>query len=252
MGIGNDTHLCYASSALLLCQPPLELVYTSLWNDDALGRFECEVYGQAAAKPYRDILNRLARDDKLAVGAEEIITWQLALQCFERKVHLIPLAVVAVGGNSLLEGVQEGDIVVVQRDNLITEVDKEYLLLGMLSLCHRVVHARGVLLAVCRGESLPLLDGTGDIRLVDRFEQVVDTVDLECLDSVLIVGGGEDYRNVDTHGVEYAERSSVGKVYIHKYQVELLFRAEEIDTVNNGINRCDNLHIGANLTQYGR
>ena len=54
-------------------QPLLEVVNSRLRDNDALGSFEGEICRKTTTKPHRDILHCLARDDKLAICAEEII-----------------------------------------------------------------------------------------------------------------------------------------------------------------------------------
>ena len=109
-----------------------------LWDNDAFWGIYCQVYGEATAKPYRDILDRFAGDDKLTIGSEKFSSRQLRLQGFERQIHLVLTAVVAIGGNTLLEGVEKGDILTLQRNDFIPEMDKKRVLLLLLALCYAI------------------------------------------------------------------------------------------------------------------
>ena len=63
------------------------------------------------------------------------------MQGFERKVHLILIAIVTIGRNTLLEGVQKGNIVAMQRYNLVAEVDEKDLRFSLLTLRYSFIYA---------------------------------------------------------------------------------------------------------------
>ena len=76
-----------------------ELGHTSLRDDNFLGRFDGQIERKSAAKPHGNILHSLARYDKLAVGAEELILGQSGLQHLQCAVNGVVLTLVCVGCN---------------------------------------------------------------------------------------------------------------------------------------------------------
>lgn len=70
-----------------------------------------------------------------------------------------------------------------------------------------------------RGKAFEFVEGATQVFLSDGFEKIVDAVDLEGLEGVLVVGGGEDDGTGDVHLVEDVEGETVGKVDVHKAEV---------------------------------
>ena len=68
-------------------------------------------------------------------------------------------------------------------------------------------------------KAFEFVEGATQVFLSDGFEKIVDAVDLEGLEGVLVVGGGEDDGTGDVHLVEDVEGETVGKVDVHKAEV---------------------------------
>ena len=64
-------------------EPLLELGNTRLADDNLLGDCYRKIYAQPAAKPNRNIIYRLARDNILTIGAEELTLGKSVHNCFE-------------------------------------------------------------------------------------------------------------------------------------------------------------------------
>ena len=99
--------------------PPLEFGDSSLRYYDTLGGIYSEIQRQTATKPHRDILNSTARDDKLTVGAEEALRGELLAQRLKSLIHRIGISMKRSNRNTLLGGVEEGNIIHGNGDKLI-------------------------------------------------------------------------------------------------------------------------------------
>ena len=81
----------------------------------------------------------------------------------------------------------------------------------------------------------------------DGFEQVIDTVHLESLDGILIVGGGEDDGGVDGHAIEDAEGIAIRQLDVHEDQVGCGMALEPTDTFEHRIQLSQYLDGRVNL-----
>ena len=90
-------------------------------------------------------------------------------------------------------------------------------------------------------------------RLIERLEQVVDCVDLECLDGVAIESGGEDDLRQPRFAVgeylfEHRKAVEAGHLYVEEKYVRLVC-ADEIDGLNTVAALRQHLHAARGFEQ---
>ena len=85
------------NSQLSLRKPAFEFSATLLADHDSLGRFGHNIDGYATAKPHRNVAHSTARNNKLAVGAEELLGGQLCRKFVECAIYYIGTTLVGVG-----------------------------------------------------------------------------------------------------------------------------------------------------------
>ena len=122
----------------------------------------------------------------------------------------------------------------------------------LLRLLDHLVHTTLVVGAFAARQTGELVDGVLHVLGLDGLEQVVDAVDLEGLKRIFVVCRGEDYRGVDLHRVEYAERLAVGQMYVHEYEVGRRLRrvAEVVHRILYALQHRQHFVCRGYLAQY--
>ena len=85
---------------------------------------------------------------------------------------------------------------------------------------------RQVLHEILTGEFAVFIEGVAYVAHFYRFQQVVDAVHAECLDGILVVGGGEDDGGFHRNLVEDGECRAVRQVDVHEDQVRQRVRLQ--------------------------
>ena len=144
-------------------------------------------------------------------------------------------------------GIEEGDIVDRERNNLILIMYKEGALILALGRGNHRIKTTAVFAPLATSEAFELLDGSPQLLGVDRLEDVVDAIDLECFKSILIVCRSEDYRYIYLYATEDTEGVAIGKVYIHKYNISGDIAPKKLNSL---IHRLQYRHH-LDITYYG-
>ena len=161
-------------------------------------------------------------DDVLPVGSEEVARVQHFGQFIER---LLEGKAFTVSGNGLYYPVVYVEIHdVLHADGykavaLYRDEEVAFVALFALQAAHDGLQA--VVGGRCGGslaQQFQLVDGLLEVGAADGFQQVGNAVHPECLQGVLVVGGGEDDGAGDVNVFEDAEGGPVGQVYVHEYQ----------------------------------
>ena len=114
---------------------------------------------------------------------------------------------------------------------------------------HHLIAAALLLYPLLLRQALQLIERTTQISLLARLKQIVDTINLEGLQGILVVGRRKYNRYLDIDTIKYAERVSIRKVNIHKDHIgiylarevlyALLHRLQHLDNLNIGLKRCE-------------
>ena len=83
-----------------------------------------------------------------------------------------------------------------------------------------------------RRQSAKLVECPAKLLFLDRFENVVDAVDLESIERITVVRGRENDRAFDVYLLENLESLSVRQMNIHKNQIGqgiVLYPADRFD-----------------------
>ena len=90
-------------------------------------------------------------------------------------------------------------------------------------------------------------EGTAEIVDEDRLEEIVDGIDFERLESVLVVGGGEDDHAPRHHFVERLEDKAVVQTDVGNYEVEGGVLLEGFNHLFNGCERTNDIKRVVNV-----
>ena len=183
--------------------------------DDAVGGGDGEGQRKFADGPDGDFLDGAVGYYILAVGTEEEGWVELLHDEVEGFVDGVLLSAHQEDSGEFVLDIETGNLAYLDGDEFVEERDEEV---------RAVVFERG---GKCRygywrrwcGKAFEFVEGATQVFLSDGFEEIVDAVDLEGLEGVLVVGGGEDDGTGDVHLVEDVEGETVGKVDVHEAEV---------------------------------
>ena len=183
--------------------------------DDAVGGGDGEGQRKFADGPDGNLFDGAVGNDILAVGTEEEGWVELLHDEVEGFVDGMLLSAQQEDSGEFVLDIETGDLAYLDGDEFVEEGDEKV---------RAVVLERG---GKCRygywrrwrGKAFEFVEGATQVFLSDGFEKIVDAVDLEGLEGVLVVGGGEDDGTGNIHLVEDVEGETVGKVDVHKAEV---------------------------------
>ena len=211
MGTGGG----FAEAGGLLGVPGFKFRDAGFAYDDTVGGGDSEGQRKFADGPDGDFLDGAVGYDILAVGTEEEGWVELLHDEVEGFVDGVLLSAQQEDAGEFVLDIETGDLAYLDGDKFVEEGNKEV---------RAVVLERG---GECRngdrrwwrGKAFEFVEGATQVFLSDGFEKIVDAVDLEGLEGVLVVGGGEDDGTGDVHLVEDVEGETVGKVDVHEAKV---------------------------------
>lgn len=127
--------------AFLVGEPRFKLTDTGFTYDYFFGSWHKQINRNLTAKPYRNILNCLACNDKLAVGTEKQLWVQLRRYILQRCIEVIHLLVIGYYFHHLVFGIKVYNFVYLKRNKLILVRDQKSGLITFIGLpeaCYKV------------------------------------------------------------------------------------------------------------------
>ena len=114
-------------------------------------------------------------------------------------------------------------------------------------------HPEAVIAAFALGQAFQLAQRTLHVGVVDRFEQVVDAVDLERPHGVIVICGGHDDPRRHIRLAEYLEAIPVGELHVHENHIGTVpRRAQPEHRLPDRAGRPDDPYVGKMLGQRSR
>ena len=102
-----------------------------------------------------------------------------------------------MSADNAIDGVEEEDVIDMYGNDFVFVIDEKRCFVRVLEMCEEVLY---LLLLVGRGfvsgrgersESLKFCQSVFEFLFVNGFKKIVDTICLECLNSVFVKGGAE-------------------------------------------------------------
>ncbi len=169
---------------------------------------------QARAEVFRDILDRVDRDDAATRYSKEELRVEHLLHRVERIVEKSARAIAVDGVGALILGVAVGDILYGDDDYLLAHLHNKALLILLVARSSSPRYYVEQCLEVGRRALLhtllAALPRAAKVALDNRLKQVVDAIDAKGVDGIVVVGRGDDNLSIDIYLVEDIEAYAVG------------------------------------------